>query len=163
MKKSRESATLSHLDAEGRVSMVDVGEKGVTRREAVAVGRVRMSRETIALVQRQALPKGDVLTTARVAGILAAKQTSSLIPLTHPLAISFVGIEFEVDVESGLIGITATVRCEGRTGVEIEAMTAASIAALTIYDMCKSAEKGIVIEGIALAEKSGGKSGAWRR
>lgn len=163
MKKSRERASLSHLDAEGRVSMVDVGEKRVTRREAVAVARVRMSHETIALVEQQALPKGDVLTTARVAAILAAKQTSSLIPLTHPLAISYVGIEFTVDAESGLIRISATVRCEGKTGVEIEAMTAVSVAALTIYDMCKSAEKGIVIEEIALAEKSGGKSGAWIR
>jgi cyclic pyranopterin phosphate synthase len=163
MKKSHERASLSHLDAEGRVSMVDVGEKSVTRREAVAIARVRMSRETVALVERQGLPKGDVLTTARVAAILAAKQTSSLIPLTHPLAISYVGIDFTVDAESGLIGISATVRCEGKTGVEIEAMTAASVAALTIYDMCKSAEKGIVIEEIALAEKSGGKSGTWIR
>ncbi len=153
---------LSHIDDEGGVSMVDVGGKDVTRRRAVAEGHVRMSAATLELVRNKALPKGDVLTTARIAGIFAAKKTSDLIPLTHPLSIDKVSIDFEVDDERSRITIRAEVRCSGRTGVEIEAMTACSIAALTIYDMCKSAEKGIVIEGVRLLEKSGGKSGEWR-
>ena len=153
-----DDARLTHLDGDGRLSMVDVGEKRPTFREAVAEARVRMSAETLELLRRQALPKGDVLTTAKVAGILAAKQASSLIPLTHPLPISFVEIEFEIGAG---VAIRSTVRCEGKTGVEIEAMTACAVAALTIYDMCKSAEKGIVIEDIRLLRKSGGKSGTW--
>jgi cyclic pyranopterin phosphate synthase len=154
---------LTHLDPSGEVKMVDVGEKQVSRREAVASAIVRLSAQTLLLVQQKALPKGDVLTTAKVAGILAAKQTAQLIPLTHPLAISFVDVTFEIDPERSCIVVRATVRCEGKTGVEIEAMTACSIAALTIYDMCKSAEKGIVIDQLQLEEKSGGKSGTWRR
>ena len=154
---------LSHLDPEGRASMVDVGAKDATRREAVARGRVRMSEATLALVERAALPKGDVLATARIAGILAAKATPSLVPLTHPIALTFIGVEFEIDRSLPGIAIVATARCEGKTGVEIEAMTACAVAALTIYDMCKSAEKGIVIESIALERKSGGKSGSWKR
>ncbi len=154
---------LSHLDPEGRASMVDVGAKDATRREAVARGRVRMSEATLALVERAALPKGDVLATARIAGILAAKATPSLVPLTHPIALTFIGVEFEIDRGLPGIAIVATARCEGKTGVEIEAMTACAVAALTVYDMCKSAEKGIVIESIALESKSGGKSGAWKR
>jgi cyclic pyranopterin phosphate synthase len=152
----------SHLDADGNVLMVDVGEKAVTAREAIATGTVRMSAETLAKLAANALPKGDVLTTAKIAGIFAAKQTSSLIPLTHPIAINFVDVEFAIDEPAASVVITATVRCSGRTGVEIEAMTACSIAALTIYDMCKSAEKGIVISEVRLLEKSGGKSGTWR-
>ena len=152
--------TFSHLDDEGGISMVDVGAKDVTAREAVAVATVRMSRETVAKLVARALPKGDVLTTAKVAGILAAKQTPSLIPLTHPLSIHYIDIAFDVADES--IEVRATVRCDGKTGVEIEAMTACAIAALTIYDMCKSAEKGIVIDGLRLLSKSGGKSGQWR-
>lgn len=154
---------LSHLDEQGRIRMVDVGAKMPTRREAVARGTVRMRPETLKLVESQGLPKGDVLTTARIAGILAAKQTSQLIPLTHPIAINFVNLDFDLDLQSGLIHITAMVRCEDRTGVEIEAMTATAVAALTIYDMCKSVEKGIVIESIELARKSGGKSGEYAR
>lgn len=154
---------LSHLDPEGRASMVDVGAKDATRREAIARARVRMSGATLDLVERAALPKGDVLAAARIAGILAAKATPSLIPLTHPLSLTFIGVEFAVDRSLPGIEVVATVRCEGKTGVEIEAMTACSVAALTIYDMCKSAEKGIVIESIALERKSGGKSGEWTR
>jgi cyclic pyranopterin phosphate synthase len=160
---SQDDRTFSHLDAGGAVSMVDVGAKAVTRREAVAEATVRMSAATIAALAAQALPKGDVLTTAKVAGILAAKQTPSLIPLTHPLAIDRIDITFDVDAEGGTIVVRATVRCEGKTGVEIEAMTACAIAALTIYDMCKSAEKGIVIDGLRLVSKSGGTSGEWER
>ena len=154
---------LSHLDPEGRAAMVDVGGKAPTQREAVATGRVRMSDATLALVERAALPKGDVLATARVAGILAAKATPSLVPLTHPLTLTFIGIDLAVDRDLPGITVTATVRCEGKTGVEIEAMTACAVAALTIYDMCKSAEKGIVIESISLESKSGGKGGEWHR
>ncbi|HEY0592106.1 MAG TPA: cyclic pyranopterin monophosphate synthase MoaC [Thermoanaerobaculia bacterium] len=154
---------LSHLDPEGRASMVDVGAKDATRREAVARARVRMSGATLDLVERTALPKGDVFAAARIAGILAAKATPSLIPLTHPLALTFIGVELAVDRALPGIEVVATVRCEGKTGVEIEAMTACSVAALTIYDMCKSAEKGIVIESIALERKAGGKSGEWSR
>ena len=151
--------SFSHLDDQGGITMVDVGGKNVTAREAVAAATVRMSRDTVAKLVAKALPKGDVLTTAKVAGVLAAKQTPSLIPLTHPLAISYIDVAFEVAEES--IEVRATVRCEGKTGVEIEAMTACAIAALTIYDMCKSEEKGIVIDGLRLLRKSGGKSGQW--
>ncbi len=149
----------SHLDDEGRLSMVDVGAKDITRREATASCRVTMSEATMELLVAQALPKGDVLTTAKVAGIFAAKKTSTLIPLTHPLAISHVDVQFDVKPSDGVIEVSATVRCEGRTGVEIEAMTACAIASLTIYDMCKSVEKGIVIDALRLRRKSGGKSG----
>jgi cyclic pyranopterin phosphate synthase len=154
---------LTHLDDEGRASMVDVGAKQVTQREAVARARVVMSPATLGLVESAALPKGDVLATARIAGILAAKATPSLVPLTHPIQITSAEIAFEVDRDRSAIDVIATVRCEGKTGVEIEAMTASAIAAVTIYDMCKSAEKGIVIESIALERKSGGKSGTWTR
>ncbi|HYM61303.1 MAG TPA: cyclic pyranopterin monophosphate synthase MoaC [Thermoanaerobaculia bacterium] len=153
----------SHLDAGGALSMVDVGAKKVTRREATAAATVRMSRETLAKLMRQALPKGDVLTTAKVAGILAAKQTPSLIPLTHPLPITSIDVAFTTDAGAGTIEVRATVRCEAKTGAEIEAMTACAVAALTIYDMCKSAEKGIVIDELRLLRKSGGKSGTWKR
>ena len=151
--------TFSHVDDQGGISMVDVGAKGVTSREAVAAATVRMSRATIEKLRARALPKGDVLTTAKVAGILAVKRTPSLIPLTHPLSINYIDVTFEVGEET--IDVRATIRCDGKTGVEIEAMTACAIAALTIYDMCKSEEKGIVIERIRLLRKSGGKSGEW--
>lgn len=154
---------LSHLDDEGSASMVDVGDKIATRREATAEARVRMSPETLRLVEQVALPKGDALATARIAGVLAAKQTAALIPLTHPLALDWIDLRFDIESEASAIRVLATVRCHGRTGVEIEAMTACSIAALTLYDMCKSAEKGIVIEQIRLVRKSGGKSGTWER
>ena len=153
----------SHLDETGGISMVNVGSKKTTQREAVAAATVRMSPATLAKLREQALPKGDVLTTAKVAGVLAAKQTPSLIPLSHPLAIDSVDVTFDLDPASGSIEIRAIVRCEGKTGVEMEAMTACAVAALTIYDMCKSAEKGIVIDGLQLMRKSGGKSGVWER
>jgi cyclic pyranopterin phosphate synthase len=153
----------SHLDETGGISMVNVGAKKTTRREAVAGVTVKMSPQTLKKLVDQALPKGDVLTTAKVAGVLAAKQTPSLIPLAHPLGLDSVDITFDLDPGSGTIEVHAIVRCEGKTGVEMEAMTACAVAALTIYDMCKSAEKGIVIDGLQLLRKSGGKSGLWER
>ncbi|MCM2315852.1 MAG: cyclic pyranopterin monophosphate synthase MoaC [Thermoanaerobaculia bacterium] len=159
----RKPAELSHVAADGSISMVDVGSKPVSQREAVAEGVVRMSVATAKLLAKKALPKGDVLATAKVAGILAAKQTSSLIPLTHPIPLDYVDVRFDVSEKAGEVTVTATARCSGRTGVEIEAMTACAVASLTIYDMCKSAEKGIVIERIRLLRKSGGKSGEYVR
>ena len=153
----------SHLDETGGISMVDVGAKRHTWREAVAAATVRMKPATLAKLADRALPKGDVLTTAKVAGVLAAKQTPTLIPLAHPLAIESVDITFDLDPAGGTIEVRAIVRCEGKTGVEMEAMTACAIAALTIYDMCKSAEKGITIDGLQLVRKTGGKSGLWER
>ena len=153
----------SHLDETGGISMVDVGSKRTTIREAVAQATVRMTKQTLARLVEQALPKGDVLTTAKVAGVLAAKQTPSLIPLAHPVDISSVDITFDLDREAGTIEVRSIVRCEGKTGVEMEALTACAIAALTIYDMCKSAEKGISIDALQLMRKSGGKSGTWER
>ena len=153
----------SHLDETGGISMVNVGAKRVTQREAVAAATVRMRPATLAKLVERALPKGDVLTTAKVAGVLAAKQTPALIPLAHPLAIESVDITFDLDPPAGLIEVHAIVRCEGKTGVEMEALTACAIAALTIYDMCKSADKGISIDGLQLVRKSGGKSGTWER
>jgi cyclic pyranopterin monophosphate synthase len=155
--------TFSHLDETGGISMVNVGAKRSTQREAVATATVRMSPDTLSKLLERALPKGDVLATAKVAGVLAAKQTPSLIPLAHPLALDSVDITFDLDPTSGSIEVRSIVRCEGKTGVEMEAMTACAIAALTIYDMCKSAEKGITIEGLQLVRKSGGKSGTWER
>jgi cyclic pyranopterin phosphate synthase len=153
----------SHLDETGGISMVDVGAKRVTAREAAAVATVRMKPATLAKLIERALPKGDVLTTAKVAGVLAAKQTPSLIPLTHPVEINSVDITFDLDSKAGTIEVRAIVRCDGKTGVEMEAMTACAVAALTIYDMCKSAEKGISIDSLQLVRKSGGKSGLWER
>lgn len=151
---------LSHLDATGQVRMVDVADKPVTRRTASAETRVVMSPATLSLLRDDALPKGDVLATARIAGIMAAKRTSDLIPMTHPLPLEHVSIEIDVQNEGG-VTITATVSCSAKTGVEIEAMVACSVAALTLYDMCKSVERGIVIERTRLISKSGGRSGDW--
>ena len=153
----------SHLDETGGISMVNVGAKRLTQREAVASATVRMRPATLTKLVERALPKGDVLTTAKVAGVLAAKQTPTLIPLAHPLAIESVDITFDLDPPAGSIEVHAIVRCEGKTGVEMEAMTACAVAALTIYDMCKSADKGISIDGLQLVRKSGGKSGTWER
>ena len=157
------SRDFSHLDETGGISMVDVGAKRPTVREAVATATVRMSPKVVAKLVAQALPKGDVLTTAKVAGVLAAKQTPFLIPLSHPIAVDSVDITFDIDVKGGTIEVRSIVRCEGKTGVEMEAMTACAVASLTIYDMCKSAEKGITIDGLQLMRKSGGKSGTWER
>jgi len=153
----------SHLDETGGISMVDVGVKRASAREAVAVATVRMKPETLRKLVDRALPKGDVLTTAKVAGVLAAKQTPSLIPLAHPLILNSIDVTFDIDQKAGTIEVRAIVRCEGKTGVEMEALTACAVASLTIYDMCKSAEKGIVIDGLQLVHKSGGKSGLWER
>ena len=153
----------SHLDETGGISMVNVGAKKSSSREAVAVATVRMKKETLRKLIDRSLPKGDVLTTAKVAGVMGAKQTPSLIPLTHPIPLSSIDVTFDIDAEGGAIEVRSIVRCEGKTGVELEAMTACAIAALTIYDMCKSAEKGIVIDGLQLVRKSGGKSGLWER
>src|SRR5436305_10496722 len=157
------SSDFSHFDETGGISMVDVGRKRATVREAVAVATVRMQPETLKKLIDRALPKGDVLTTAKVAGVLAAKQTPSLIPLSHPIPIDSVDVTFDLDPDGGTIEVRAIVRCEAKTGVEMEAMTACAVAALTIYDMCKSAEKGIVIDGLQLVRKTGGKSGTWER
>ena len=153
----------SHFDETGGISMVDVSQKRTTRREAVAVATVRMSRDTLTKLIEQALPKGDVLTTAKVAGVLAAKKTSSLIPLTHPVPLNSIDVTFDIDRVAGTVEVRSIVRCDGKTGVEMEALTACAIASLTIYDMCKSLEKGITIDSLQLVRKSGGKSGLWER
>lgn len=153
---------LTHVSVDGEVSMVDVGDKAVTRREAVAEARVRMKPETLALIVSNGLKKGDVLATARIAGIQAAKRCADLIPLCHPLMLSKVDVDIRLD-EAGSCAVVRT-RCvlDGKTGVEMEALTAASVAALTIYDMCKAVDRGMVIEALKLLEKSGGASGDWR-
>jgi cyclic pyranopterin monophosphate synthase len=143
--------------------MVDVGAKPVTERRAVAEGMVRMQPETAAAVLAGDAPKGDVIGTARIAGIQAAKRTAELIPLCHPLPLSYVDVAIEVDAPAGLMRIRAEARTSAQTGVEMEAMTACSVAALTVYDMVKGLERGVEIAEIVLVEKSGGKSGEWRR
>jgi len=142
----------SHIDESGAARMVDVGAKGIVRRTATAAGYVRMAPETVALLREKALPKGDALNTARIAGVMAAKKTSELIPLCHGLNLTGVDVEFEVG-EDG-VGISATARVSDRTGVEMEALTAVSVAALTIYDMCKAVDKGMEIGGVRLVEKT---------
>jgi cyclic pyranopterin phosphate synthase len=154
---------LTHLDEHGNARMVDVGDKPETTRRAVARAVVRMSPDTAAKVLAGDAPKGDVLGTARIAGILAAKRTGELIPLCHPLALDHVDIEAEVDAAAGTVTLTAEARVTARTGVEMEAMTAASVAALTVYDMVKALERGVEIASVALVAKSGGRSGEWRR
>ena len=145
-------AEFSHLDREGAARMVDVGQKAVVRRTATAAARVRMSPETVSLLRERALPKGDALNTARIAGVMAAKRTPDLIPLCHGLNLTAVDVEFEVGEDE--IDIVATARASERTGVEMEALTAVSIAALTVYDMCKAVDKGMVIEEVRLLEKT---------
>jgi len=154
---------LTHLDSSGRARMVDVGEKPATERRAVARALVRVSQATAQAVLADDAPKGDVIGVARIAGIQAAKRTSELIPLCHPLALSFVGVEGSVDAAEGLITLTAEARTTGPTGVEMEALTAASVAALTVYDMVKGIERGAEIASVTLLEKAGGRSGEWRR
>ena len=150
---------LTHLDEKGAARMVDLGAKEVTARTATATGRVIMKAETLAMIEAGSAKKGDVIATARIAGIMAAKKTPDLIPLCHPLMIAGVAIEFEPDRKASAIDVTATVKVEGKTGVEMEALTAVSIACLTLYDMCKSADRAMWITDIRLVEKSGGKSG----
>lgn len=152
-------AKLTHLDDRGAARMVDVSEKSPTLREAVAAGEVWMQPQTLALIQSGGIPKGDVLAVARVAGIMAAKRTPDLIPLCHPLPITSVEVDFSFDEERSLVHIRARVRCTGVTGVEMEALTAVTVAALTIYDMCKAVDRGMRIQNIRLIRKSGGKSG----
>jgi cyclic pyranopterin monophosphate synthase len=153
----------THLDAAGHARMVDVGGKPVTQREATASARVRMSPETAAALAQGRLPKGDALPVARIAGIAAAKRTADLLPLCHPVALSSVKIDVEVEPEAGLASVTAVAKAADRTGVEMEALVAAAIAALNLYDMVKALERGVVIERVELVEKTGGTRGDWRR
>ena len=158
---------LTHLDEKGQARMVDVGHKEETQREAIAQGAIILQPETLALIQSGGLPKGDVLAVARVAGIMAAKKTHELIPLCHPLALTYIDVEFvpqpATDTNSAQVQIRATVRLRGKTGVEMEALTAVSVAALTIYDMCKAVDKTMQIEAVCLLQRTGGKSGDFYR
>ncbi len=151
---------LTHLDGTGAARMVDVGEKAATARTAVAEGHIRLSAQALAAIADGSAKKGDVLATARIAGIMAAKRTSDLIPLCHPLPLSSVSIDLALG--EGRITATATARTTGQTGVEMEALTAVSVALLTLYDMAKALDRGMMIEGVRLLEKRGGKSGDWR-
>ena len=154
---------LTHLDATGRGRMVDVSDKEVTRREATARAIVEMQPDTARLIASGGVAKGDVLAVAQVAGVMAAKRTPDLIPLCHPLPITGVDMAFDLDVERARLEIRATVRVTGRTGVEMEALTAASVAALTVYDMCKAVDRGMTISDVQLLHKAGGKSGEFIR
>jgi cyclic pyranopterin phosphate synthase len=157
------SGRLTHLDDQGTARMVDVGAKATTERRARARACVRMSPGTAAAVAAGTTPKAEALTVARIAGIQAAKRTGELIPLCHPLPLTFADVEARVDVEAGLVEFIAETRISAQTGIEMEAMTAASVAALTLYDMVKGLERGVAIEQVVLLEKSGGASGTWRR
>lgn len=152
-------AKLSHLDESGRARMVDVTAKKDTVREAVATATVRLRPATLALIQSGGLPKGDVFAVAQIAGVMAAKRTHELIPMCHPLLLTDVEVRLEPDEKESALAITAVVRTTGKTGVEMEALTAVVVAALTVYDMCKAVERGIRIEGVRLLRKSGGRSG----
>ena len=154
--------TLSHIDDAGRARMVDVTAKDETVRVAVAAGKVAMLPATLRLLQRGEIAKGNVLTTAQIAGVMAAKMTPDLIPMCHPLLLTGIDVELTPDEAASTIEITATVRLTGKTGVEMEALTAVSVAALTVYDMCKAVDKGMRIEGIHLVSKTGGKRGDYR-
>jgi len=154
---------LSHLDQDGRARMVDVGDKAVTTRAATAEGEIRMSPEAFRLVADQAVAKGDVLTVAQVAGTMAAKRTADLIPLCHPIGLDHVEVETRLDDTLPGVRVRASVRAVGRTGVEMEALTAVSVGLLTVYDMVKAADRAMELGAIRLVEKTGGKSGTWRR
>lgn len=156
------SPRLTHLDQTGAAHMVDVGDKAVTTREARAEGRVVMKPETLALIRDGLAKKGDVIATARIAGIMAAKKTHELVPLCHPLLLTKVAVDIEIDEKLPGLQVTALARVSGQTGVEMEALTAVSVACLTIYDMAKAVDRGMRIEGVRVVEKSGGKSGDWR-
>ena len=162
MAKDKESP-LSHLDESGRAKMVDVGDKEETRREARAEARVSVSPETLGLITSGELPKGDVFSTARIAGVSAAKKTPDLIPLCHPLKLDTVLVDFEVDAKDSSIRVESRALATDRTGVEMEALVAAAVAALTIYDMCKAVERDAEITSLRLLYKSGGRSGTWQR
>ena len=161
--KIKNKRGLSHIDKKGRAKMVDITEKEKTQRIAVASGRVKMKPATLDLIIKNQIAKGDVLSVARIAGIQAAKRTHELIPLCHPLGLTQVEVDLKINKRSSAIEIAATVKCADRTGVEMEALTAAAVACLTIYDMAKAVDKGMVISDIKLLEKRGGKSGDWRR
>lgn len=152
---------LSHIDERGAARMVDVTEKGDTDRTAVASGLITMAPATLELIQSDGLPKGDVLAVARVAGIMSAKRTSELIPMCHPLPLTAVSVDFKID-GPGRLAVIASARTTGKTGVEMEALTAVSVAALTVYDMCKAVDRGMTIGDVRLLEKAGGRSGQWR-
>lgn len=153
----------THFDSSGGARMVDVGAKPETRRKAVAAGRVLVNRQTFTLIRTGGCKKGDVLSVARLAGIMGAKRTPDLIPLCHPILLSGVEVELELDEAACAVNILATASCSGQTGVEMEALTAVSAAALTVYDMCKAVQRDMVIDGIRLLRKSGGKSGTFER
>jgi cyclic pyranopterin monophosphate synthase len=155
--------TLTHIDSKGRVRMVDVTEKKPTVRTAIAQGIVFMAPETLDMIQNHTLKKGNVFETARIAGIMAAKRTSELIPMCHPLALTHVSVDFYPDAVSSSVRIEASARVQAQTGVEMEALTAVSVAALTIYDMCKSYDRSMSVSDIYLVEKTGGKSGTFKR
>ena len=156
-------AELTHIDDQGRVRMVDVTEKAATDRRARAQAVVAMAKETFELIRDQRVKKGNVLETARIAGVMAAKKTSDLIPMCHPLKLTHVQVDFFPDADTHSIRIEAAARILDQTGVEMEALAAASVAALTIYDMCKAYDRGMTISDVYLLEKSGGKSGHWKR
>ncbi len=155
------SDALTHFDADGQAHMVDVGQKSETHRVAVAAGRIRMQPATFEMVRSGSAKKGDVLGIARIAAIQAAKRTSELIPLCHPIPLTRVAVEFDLDQAASTVACIVTAETVGRTGVEMEALTAASVALLTIYDMCKAVDRGMTIEAVRLLEKKGGKSGHW--
>jgi len=155
--------TLTHFNASGEAYMVDVGKKDVTQREAVADGRICMNADTLTLIMKGSHKKGDVLGIARVAGIMGAKKTSELIPLCHPILITNVELDLTAEPEANSVYCVATVRCAGQTGIEMEALTAVQVALLTVYDMCKAVDRGMVMKDIGLLSKSGGKSGTWKR
>ncbi|MDB5749204.1 MAG: moaC [Massilia sp.] len=152
---------LTHFDATGQAHMVDVGAKSETHRVAVAAGTIRMKPETLALIQSGNAKKGDVLGIARIAAIMGAKRTSDLIPLCHPLALTRVAVDFEIDVAASCVHCRAQVELVGKTGVEMEALTAVQVGLLTIYDMCKAVDRGMVMTNVRVLEKHGGKSGDW--
>lgn len=155
------SGGFTHFDADGKAVMVDVSDKDETERVATATGSIYMQPETLALIQAGGVKKGDVLSVARLAGIMAAKRTPDLIPLCHPLALTSVKVDLTVDPARHAVDISATCKLKGRTGVEMEALTAVSVAALTVYDMCKAVDRGMTIGDVRLAHKAGGKSGEW--
>ncbi|MBN46743.1 MULTISPECIES: cyclic pyranopterin monophosphate synthase MoaC [unclassified Methylophaga] len=156
-------AELTHFNQAGEAHMVDVGDKAVTQRKAIATGRIIMLPETLKLIEQGNHKKGDVLGIARIAGIMAAKRTSDLIPLCHPLALTKVSVEFVMDAANNAVNCQAEVATSGQTGVEMEALTAVQVALLTIYDMCKAVDRGMVMTDVCLLEKAGGKSGHWQR
>lgn len=161
--KKSMAGELTHLDAEGRARMVNVGEKAVTHRVCVARCEVHMASDTLARISAGEMPKGDVLATARIAGIQAAKRTGEWIPLCHPLPLDSVEVHFEADPARALVAVEARAEAHWKTGVEMEALVAASAAALTLYDMCKAIDRGMTIEAVRLVAKAGGKSGVWLR